>query len=92
MHWHFQRHQHACGACPQVRQTLDILVSTELADNAWRLSKGSRAAVHYRAQLLGVMDALVAAAEAGVDVTGALKVMITRVCAQGIRECTTCMT
>lgn len=52
------------------------MAAAEFPASSWRLAKGSVPAVQYRAQLLVVLDGLVAAAEAGADVTGGLQVRL----------------
>lgn len=60
----------------QVYETLAAMAAAEFPASSWRLAKGSVPAVQYRAQLLVVLDGLVAAAEAGADVTGGLQVRL----------------
>lgn len=58
----------------QVFSAIRRLVKDEFPGKSASLPRGSVAAARHKAELLGLLDALVAAAEAGADVTGVLQV------------------
>ncbi|KAK9796984.1 hypothetical protein WJX73_006710 [Symbiochloris irregularis] len=69
----FWLHLPADGALHEVHEAISHVVKSVFPTSSQALPKGSAAAIQHRDQLLALMDALVAAAEEGADVSGALK-------------------